>query len=146
MDHRIELMASADIDQLTDALAKTHVGVELSYKGQGLKLNDKQSGGNIFFSITLHVWRLTLHNFTYGWCFVLALVEKIVLEIEQFHGLKALRLEGNTLGVEAAQAISKALESKKDLQVSYLFNFRLCVCVRIVSHPLAQYVQARFWP
>lgn len=38
-------------------------------------------------------------------------------EIEQFQGLKALRLEGNTVGVEAAQAISKALESKKDLQV-----------------------------
>ncbi|GAA6100998.1 ran GTPase-activating protein 1b [Tachysurus ichikawai] len=91
-------MASADIDQLTDALAKTHVGVELSYKGQGLKLNDKQS------------------------------VEKIVLEIEQFHGLKALRLEGNTLGVEAAQAISKALESKKDLQRCYwsdMFTGRL---------------------
>lgn len=37
-------MASGDIDQLTEALAKTHVGDELSYKGQGLKLNDKQSG------------------------------------------------------------------------------------------------------
>ncbi|KAM9462533.1 ran GTPase-activating protein 1b isoform 1-T2 [Clarias gariepinus] len=91
-------MASVDIDQLTEALAKTHVGEELSYKGHGLKLNDKQS------------------------------VEKIVHEIEQFQGLKALRLEGNTVGVEAAQAISKALESKKDLQRCYwsdMFTGRL---------------------
>ncbi|KAK3559597.1 hypothetical protein QTP86_013564 [Hemibagrus guttatus] len=91
-------MASADIDQLTEALAKTHVGEELSYKGQGLKLNNTQS------------------------------VEEIVREIEQFQGLKALRLEGNTVGVEAAQAISKALESKKDLQRCYwsdMFTGRL---------------------
>ncbi|KAB5555517.1 hypothetical protein PHYPO_G00035120 [Pangasianodon hypophthalmus] len=91
-------MASGDIDQLTEALAKTHVGEELSYKGQGRKLNDKQS------------------------------VEEIVREIEQFQGLKALRLEGNTVGVEAAQAISKALESKKDLQRCYwsdMFTGRL---------------------
>ncbi|XP_072523306.1 ran GTPase-activating protein 1b isoform X2 [Salminus brasiliensis] len=79
-------MASEDIAQLTEALAKTHVGEELSYKGQGQKLDDKQS------------------------------VEKIVREIEQFKGLKALRLEGNTFGVEAAYAIAKALESQKELQ------------------------------
>ncbi|XP_053496552.1 ran GTPase-activating protein 1b [Ictalurus furcatus] len=91
-------MASGDIDQLTEALAKTHVGEELSYKGQGLKLNDKQS------------------------------VEEIARAIEHFQGLKALRLEGNTLGVEAAQAISKALQSKKDLQRCYwsdMFTGRL---------------------
>lgn len=41
---KVNRMASGDIDQLTEALAKTHVGEELSYKGQGLKLNDKQSG------------------------------------------------------------------------------------------------------
>ncbi|KAI4873477.1 hypothetical protein NFI96_032560, partial [Prochilodus magdalenae] len=79
-------MASEDIAQLTEALARTHVGEELSYKGQGLKLDDKRS------------------------------VEAIVKEIEQCECLKALRLEGNTVGVEAAQAIAKALESKKDLQ------------------------------
>ncbi|KAF7705289.1 ran GTPase-activating protein 1b [Silurus meridionalis] len=82
-------MASEDIDQLTEALAKTHVGEELSYKGQGLKLNDAQS------------------------------VENIVQEMEQFQNMKALRLEGNTVGVEAAKAISKALETKKDLQRCY---------------------------
>lgn len=53
-------------------------------------------------------------------------------EIEQFQGLKALRLEGNTVGVEAAQAISKALESKKDLQVHLFGVFFGCVWV---SHP-----------
>lgn len=37
-------MASDVIAQLTLALSKTHVGEELSYKGRGLKLDDKQSG------------------------------------------------------------------------------------------------------
>lgn len=114
-------MASGDIDQLTEALAKTRIGEELSYKGQGLKLNDKQSGRKIIVSFTLHLGRVKLHKFTFcsNWViFVLSVVEEIVQEIEQFQGLKALRLEGNTVGVEAAQAISKALESKKDLQVN----------------------------
>ena len=38
-------------------------------------------------------------------------------EIAQYQGLRALRLEGNTIGVEAAQAIAKALEDKDQLQV-----------------------------
>ncbi|XP_030631340.1 ran GTPase-activating protein 1b [Chanos chanos] len=80
-------MASEDIAELTDALAKTHVGdEELSYKGRGLKLDSAQS------------------------------VEGIVRELEEFQGLRALRLEGNTLGVEAARAIAKALEGKRELQ------------------------------
>lgn len=38
-------MASGDIAQITEALAKTHVGeVELSYKGRGLKLDNVESG------------------------------------------------------------------------------------------------------
>jgi len=38
-------MASGDIAQITEALAKTHVGeVELSYKGRGLKLDNAESG------------------------------------------------------------------------------------------------------
>ncbi len=38
-------MAFGDIAQITEALAKTHVGeVELSYKGQGLKLDNAESG------------------------------------------------------------------------------------------------------
>lgn len=41
-------MASEDIAQLTEALAKTHVGDgELSYKGQGLKLDNAESGDPI---------------------------------------------------------------------------------------------------
>uniref|UniRef100_A0A8C1LBP9 Ran GTPase-activating protein 1 n=1 Tax=Cyprinus carpio TaxID=7962 RepID=A0A8C1LBP9_CYPCA len=74
-------MASGDIAQITEALAKTHVGeVELSYKGQGLKLDNAES------------------------------VKEMVQEIEQYQGLRSLRLEGNTLGVEAARAIAKSLE------------------------------------
>ncbi|XP_051530772.1 ran GTPase-activating protein 1b isoform X2 [Myxocyprinus asiaticus] len=80
-------MATGDIAQLTEALSKTHVGdVELSYKGRGLKLDNADS------------------------------VKQMVQEIEQFQGLQSLRLEGNTLGVEAAQVIAKALEAKSELQ------------------------------
>lgn len=41
-------MASDDIAQLTDALAKTHVGDgELSFRGLGLKLDNAASGQKI---------------------------------------------------------------------------------------------------
>uniref|UniRef100_A0A672QA68 Ran GTPase-activating protein 1 n=1 Tax=Sinocyclocheilus grahami TaxID=75366 RepID=A0A672QA68_SINGR len=80
-------MASGDIAQITEALAKTHVGeVELSYKGQGLKLDNAES------------------------------VKEMVQDIEQCQGLQSLRLEGNTLGVEAAQAIAKSLVAKRELE------------------------------
>ncbi|XP_040263456.1 ran GTPase-activating protein 1 [Bufo bufo] len=80
-------MASEDISQLADSLAKTKVGGgELSFKGRTLKLNTAQDA------------------------------EKVVQEIENFEGLQALRLEGNTVGVEAAKAIAKALEKKSDLK------------------------------
>uniref|UniRef100_A0A3Q1HX53 Ran-GTPase activating protein 1 C-terminal domain-containing protein n=1 Tax=Anabas testudineus TaxID=64144 RepID=A0A3Q1HX53_ANATE len=93
------IMASDDIAQLADALSKTHVGDgDLSYKGLGLKLDNAES------------------------------VEELVREIELYKDLRALRLEGNTLGVEAAQAIAKALKSKDQLQRCYwsdMFTGRL---------------------
>ncbi|KAG7275506.1 hypothetical protein CRUP_032549, partial [Coryphaenoides rupestris] len=93
-------MSAHDITQLAAALSKTHVGGEeeeekkdekdgdgeLSYQGRGLKLDHAAS------------------------------VEGLVSEIAQYQGLRALRLEGNTIGVEAAQAIAKALENKDQLQ------------------------------
>uniref|UniRef100_A0A8D0AY05 Ran GTPase-activating protein 1 n=1 Tax=Sander lucioperca TaxID=283035 RepID=A0A8D0AY05_SANLU len=92
-------MASDDIAQLADALSKTHVGDgELSYKGLGLKLDNAES------------------------------VEELVCEIEQYHGLRALRLEGNTVGVDAARAIAKALETLCVFQRCYwsdMFTGRL---------------------
>ncbi|KAK9978611.1 hypothetical protein ABG768_020355 [Culter alburnus] len=92
-------MASDDVANLAESLAKTQVNEgELSYKGQGLKLDNAQS------------------------------VEEMVKEIEQFDGLRALRLEGNTIGVEAAQTIAKALEKKSDLQCCHwsdMFTGRL---------------------
>ena len=57
-------------------------------------------------------------------------VEKLVRAIEEFPDLQALRLEGNTIGVEAARVIGKALESRSQLQVRApasavgLFHFR----------------------
>lgn len=44
-------------------------------------------------------------------------MEELVREIEQHQSLRALRLEGNTVGVDAARAIAKVLESKDMLQV-----------------------------
>ncbi|KAJ3607934.1 hypothetical protein NHX12_024985 [Muraenolepis orangiensis] len=80
-------MAEEDVAQLAEALSKTHVGDgELSYRGRGLKLDTAES------------------------------VEGLVWEIAQYQGLRALRLEGNTVGVEAAQAIAKALETKEQLE------------------------------
>uniref|UniRef100_A0A8P4GEQ5 Ran GTPase-activating protein 1 n=1 Tax=Dicentrarchus labrax TaxID=13489 RepID=A0A8P4GEQ5_DICLA len=92
-------MATDIVAQLADSLAKTGVEEgELSYKGQGRKLDDAQS------------------------------VKEMVKEIEDFKGLKALRLEGNTIGVEAAQAIAKALETKNEFKCCYwsdMFTGRL---------------------
>ncbi|KAM8824062.1 ran GTPase-activating protein 1-like [Synchiropus picturatus] len=92
-------MATDIVSQLADSLAKAGVEeAELSYKGQGRKLDDAQS------------------------------VEEIVKEIQDFEGLQALRLEGNTVGVQAAQAIAKALETKSEFQRCYwsdMFTGRL---------------------
>ncbi|KAK2885043.1 ran GTPase-activating protein 1b isoform X2 [Channa argus] len=93
------IMASDDIARLADVLSKTHVGDgELSYKGLGLKLDNAES------------------------------VQGLVRDIEQYQGLRALCLEGNTVGVEAAQTIAKALENKDLLQRCYwsdMFTGRL---------------------
>ncbi|XP_028267465.1 ran GTPase-activating protein 1 isoform X2 [Parambassis ranga] len=92
-------MATDVVALLADSLAKTGVeDGELSYKGQGRKLDDAHS------------------------------VEEIVKEIQDFEGLQALRLEGNTVGVDAAQAIAKALETKSEFQRCYwsdMFTGRL---------------------
>ncbi|CAJ1075847.1 ran GTPase-activating protein 1a isoform X2 [Xyrichtys novacula] len=92
-------MATDIVAQLADSLAKTVVVEgELSYKGQGQKLDDAKS------------------------------VEEMVKEIQDFEGLQALRLEGNTVGVEAAQAIAKALETKSEFKCCYwsdMFTGRL---------------------
>ncbi|XP_047234121.1 ran GTPase-activating protein 1b isoform X1 [Girardinichthys multiradiatus] len=92
-------MASDDITQLADSLSKTHVGDgELSFKGLGLKLDNAES------------------------------VRELVTKIDQYQGLRALRLGGNTVGVEAAKAIAKALCSKDQLQRCYwsdMFTGRL---------------------
>lgn len=50
-------------------------------------------------------------------------VGELLCKIEQYQGLRALRLEGNTVGVEADKAIAKALESKDQLQVRISFYF-----------------------
>ncbi|XP_051899118.1 ran GTPase-activating protein 1b [Pristis pectinata] len=80
-------MASEDISQLADSLAKTQVGGgELSFKGHALKLDTAEAAA------------------------------EIIEEIEKFDHLQALCLEGNTIGVEAAKAIARSLANKKELQ------------------------------
>lgn len=49
---------------------------------------------------------------------MLCAAEEVIKQIEEFDGLEALRLEGNTVGVEAAKVIAKALEKKSELKVS----------------------------
>ncbi|XP_059103931.1 ran GTPase-activating protein 1 isoform X1 [Peromyscus eremicus] len=80
-------MASEDIAKLAETLAKTQVaGGQLSFKGKSLKLNTAEDA------------------------------KDVIKEIEEFDGLEALRLEGNTVGVEAAKVIAKALEKKSELK------------------------------
>ncbi|XP_054843785.1 ran GTPase-activating protein 1 [Eublepharis macularius] len=80
-------MASDDISKLAESLAKTQVGGgQLSFKGKSLKLNTAEDA------------------------------EEVIKEIEEFDGMEALRLEGNTVGVEAAKIIAKALEKKPELK------------------------------
>lgn len=55
--------------------------------------------------------------------------QEVIKEIEAFEGLEALRLEGNTVGVEAAKVIAKALEKKSELKVRR-------VCPPACGHPL----------
>ncbi|EPY88540.1 ran GTPase-activating protein 1 [Camelus ferus] len=82
-------MASEDIAKLAETLAKTQVaGGQLSFKGKSLKLNTAEDA------------------------------KDVIKEIEEFDGLEALRLEGNTVGVEAARVIAKALEKKSELKIS----------------------------
>uniref|UniRef100_A0A8C5WMG1 Ran GTPase-activating protein 1 n=1 Tax=Leptobrachium leishanense TaxID=445787 RepID=A0A8C5WMG1_9ANUR len=91
-------MASEDISQLADSLAKTQVGGELSFKGKSLKLNTAEDA------------------------------KEVIQEIETFEGLETLRLEGNTIGVEAAKSIAKALENKPEMKRCYwsdMFTGRL---------------------
>lgn len=45
------------------------------------------------------------------------LAKEIVTEIEKCKLMTALRMEGNTLGVDAAEAIGKALEKHPEFQV-----------------------------
>lgn len=49
--------------------------------------------------------------------YLLFAAEEVIKQIEEFDGLEALRLEGNTVGVEAAKVIAKALEKKSELKV-----------------------------
>lgn len=110
-------MASDDIAQLTDALEKTHVGDEhLSFQALGLKLDDAASGQKIKNPAVAMSGPLLLFMCVYTYVYVL-LVEELVREIQQHPCLRALCLEGNTVGVDAARAIAKALESKEMLQV-----------------------------
>ncbi|XP_008934538.1 PREDICTED: ran GTPase-activating protein 1 [Merops nubicus] len=80
-------MASEDIAKLAESLAKTTVGGgQLSFKDRALKLD---TAGD---------------------------AEAVIKEIEECDDLEVLSLEGNTVGVEAAKVIAKALEKKSELK------------------------------
>lgn len=48
-------------------------------------------------------------------------VKEFVEAIEQMPDLEVIKLSGNTIGVEASQALGKALESKTKLKVNYYY-------------------------
>ncbi|KAL1763105.1 ran GTPase-activating 1 isoform X3, partial [Sigmodon hispidus] len=80
-------MASEDIAKLAETLAKIQdTGGQLSFKGKSLKLNTVEDA------------------------------KDMIKEIEDFDSLEALRLEGNTVGAEAAKVIAKGLEKKLELK------------------------------
>ncbi|ESO83840.1 hypothetical protein LOTGIDRAFT_168884 [Lottia gigantea] len=83
-------MSSNTIDDLTTKLAGTTVeaNTELVYKKKNstFKLNTAQDA------------------------------QELVTSIETFSNLKALRLEGNTLGIEAAEAVGKALQKHPEFE------------------------------
>ncbi|XP_033109584.1 ran GTPase-activating protein 1-like [Anneissia japonica] len=81
-------MANHDISSVTEQLAQTKVEQvnEVSFKGQSLKLDKAEDA------------------------------EPIVKAILEAKDLQSLRLEGNTLGVDAAEAIGKALEKRPEFQ------------------------------
>uniref|UniRef100_A0A2K6TJ90 Ran GTPase-activating protein 1 n=1 Tax=Saimiri boliviensis boliviensis TaxID=39432 RepID=A0A2K6TJ90_SAIBB len=86
-------MASEDIAKLQETLAKTQVARgQLSFKGKSLKLNSTEDA------------------------------KDLIKEIEDFDKLEALRLEGNTVGMEAAQVFAKALEKKSELKCCHWSN------------------------
>lgn len=93
-------MTSKDISSVTDQLAKTVVDeqYELSFKGKGLKLDTAKDA------------------------------KEIVDEIKKCKVMTALRMEGNTLGVDAAKAIAETLETRKEFQHAHwsdMFTGRL---------------------
>ncbi|KAL5013056.1 hypothetical protein ScPMuIL_011607 [Solemya velum] len=81
-------MTNVNFEDVIQQLAKTNVGVEneLSFKGKGLKLNNADDA------------------------------REIVEAIEKCDCMTALRMEGNTLGVEAAEVIAKALEKHPEFE------------------------------
>ncbi|KAL1763873.1 ran GTPase-activating protein 1, partial [Sigmodon hispidus] len=80
-------MASEDIAKLAETLDKIQdTGGQVSFKGKSLKLNTVEDA------------------------------KDVIKEIEDFDNLEALRLEGNTVGVEAAKVIAKDLEKKLELK------------------------------
>jgi Ran GTPase-activating protein 1 len=46
--------------------------------------------------------------------------KEIIADINSCKDLRVLNLQGNTLGVEAAKAIAKALEKHPEFQVNYI--------------------------
>ncbi|XP_019646816.1 PREDICTED: ran GTPase-activating protein 1-like isoform X1 [Branchiostoma belcheri] len=81
-------MAEPGVSDVADLLAKTKVEQvnEVSFKGRGMKLDKAEDAA------------------------------EIVKAVEEAKDLQALRLEGNTVGVEAAKAIAAALEKHPEFE------------------------------
>lgn len=49
-------------------------------------------------------------------------VEKHIAELRSMSNVEEIRLQGNTLGIEACKLLGEVLETKKTLQVLYSFH------------------------
>ncbi|XP_072040661.1 ran GTPase-activating protein 1-like [Amphiura filiformis] len=80
--------SSTDVTAVADLLSKTKVEQfnEVSFAGQGLKLNNAEDAA------------------------------EIIKAIDESKDMQSLRLDGNTVGVDAAKAIAKALEKKAEFE------------------------------
>ncbi len=70
----------------------------------------------IILSIPLHTIRLAGISLSF---FTIA-AKEVVKAIEECSSLKALNLQGNTLGVDSAKAVSKALEKHPEFEVCFI--------------------------
>ncbi|PVD34310.1 hypothetical protein C0Q70_05581 [Pomacea canaliculata] len=117
-------MAEASIDEVTERLAQTKVEAQdkVSFTGKGLNVDNGEAQTQVALQneISFKGKGLKLDKAEDAKC--------IIEEILKCSHMTALRMEGNTLGVEAAEAIASALGKHSEFERAYwsdMFTGRL---------------------